>query len=290
MFHNYTEEELRSICRTSIESLEIWARRLIHEQMCGTYGENYMEYKINNREFLIKKEVRLHVQSKLSEHPDRFARPVDTLFLSQLAYFLCHPTLYPKLFKPALDYIYPQGRDEANEFLSRLVPIRNFLSHSNSISVHQAEQAICYSHDFIEGLKQYYKGKGLEQVWNVPRIIRIIDSLGNVFNNPTDSHCQNSIFTISQELYCGDTYSVDIEVDTSFPQSDFDIFWSCGPKEMKEFNNMTHWFKVLSEVDVGELLIVRCQIVSHEKWHRYTYYDCEVNLHLQVLPPVSIIK
>ena len=41
MFDNYTEEELRSICRKNIESLEMWARRLIHEKFREKYGKAY---------------------------------------------------------------------------------------------------------------------------------------------------------------------------------------------------------------------------------------------------------
>lgn len=287
MYHSFTTEELRSICKANIESVEIWARRLIHEQMRGRFGENYIEYKISNQEFLIKKEVRLHVQNKLSEHPNQFARPVDTLFLSQIAYFLCHPTLYPELFKPALDYIYPQGRDEAKEFLNRLIPIRNPLSHSNPISIRQAEQAICYSHDFVEGLKQYYKDRGLEQVWNVPRIIRSIDSFGNVFENPVDGILQGSSFDIPQRIYCGDIYSVDVEIDASFSQLDYDIIWKIGGDTASEFNNSTHYTRKFVEQDVSEKLMIECMIVSHKDWHRYKYFDCRIFLFLQVLPPIE---
>lgn len=286
MYHNLTDIELRAICRTSIESLEMWARRLINQKMVENYGTDYINAKVSTGEHLIKKEIRTHVQKMLSEQPHRFPCPVDTLFLEQIIYFLCHPKLYSGLFKEALDYIYPQGRDEAREFLSRLIPIRNPLSHSNPISVHQAEQAICYSHDFIEGLKQYYKKKGLEQVWNVPRIIRITDSFGNVFNNPDDKDIHNSIFTIPQELHCGDKYSVDIEVDTSFSQSEYDIIWVCAADRLRKFNNATHFFRTLTECDVGELLLIRCRITSHQKWHKYNSYDCEISLHLKVLPPL----
>lgn len=33
MYYTYTEEELRSYCRQSIESLEMWARCLIHKNL-----------------------------------------------------------------------------------------------------------------------------------------------------------------------------------------------------------------------------------------------------------------
>lgn len=287
MYHRFTEEELRALCRTSLESLEMWARRLIHEQMVKKYGEMYMNIKANEEDYLIKKDVRSHVQSMLSKQPDRFLRPVDTLFLDHIIYFLCNPKFYPKLFKEALDYSYPQGCNEAREFLNRLIPIRNQLSHSNPISVRQAEQAICYSHDFVEGLKEYYKDRGLEKVWNVPRIIRITDSFGNVFDNPVDGIVQGSCFNIPQRVYCGDIYSVDIEVDASFSQSDYDIIWTISGNSVSEFNNCVHYSKTFVEQDVSENLSIECQIISHKNWHRYKYFDCRIMLFLQVFPPIE---
>ena len=143
MYHEYTQEELRSYCRSCIESLEIWARRLVHEKMTETFGPNYVDVVRENGQPLIKTEIKNHIREMMAREPDRFKRPVDTLFIDQIIYFLCNQAWYSALFKPALDYAYPQGCAEAREFLSRLVPIRNPLSHSNPISIRQVEQAIC---------------------------------------------------------------------------------------------------------------------------------------------------
>lgn len=287
MFYNFSEEELRSYCRTSLESLETWARRLIHEEMTRKYGGSYMDFQTEDGNCLIKKEVRDHVDQMRKREPGRFPRAVDTLFIDDLIYFLCHPKLYGPLFKEALDHVYPQGRDEAREFLNRLVPVRNALSHANPISVRQGEQAVCYSNDFIDGLKAYYKEKGLEKVWNVPRIIRVSDSLGNVFDNPLDKDINNSIFVIPQTLRCGDTYAVSIEVDSSFSPAEYDIIWEDINAAANDSRNCHRYCFVLSEKDVGESRYIHCKIISHKKWHKYTYYDCEVVLGLTVLPPVE---
>ena len=37
MYYMYTDEELRSLCRQNIESLEMWARRIIHDQFTQKY-------------------------------------------------------------------------------------------------------------------------------------------------------------------------------------------------------------------------------------------------------------
>lgn len=287
MYHSFTQEELRAYCRTCIESLEIWARRLIHEKMVERYGDKYIELSLPDGNYLIKKEIRDHISRLQKNDPKRFSRPVDCLFIDQIIYFLCKQDWYQSLFKEALDFAYPQGREEAREFLNQLVPIRNSLSHANPISIRQAEKVICYSHDFIDGLKEYYKLKGKEKMWNVPRIIKITDSLGNIFENPTEKNVQCSIFTISSPLYCGDTYSVTAEVDPAFSPSSYDLIWEDDGHELDEFKNNPTYVTKFDVGDVEELHRITCIIISHESWHKYKYYDCQINLHLTVLPPVN---
>ncbi len=285
MYYTYTEEELRSLCRQSIESLEMWARRLIHEKFEEKYGHNYINVKVSDDNYLIKKEVRNHVQRMLTKDPRRFPRIVDTLFFDHIIYFLCNPAFYRDLFKEALGYAYPNGNNEVHVFLDRILPIRNALSHSNPISIRQAEQAICYSHDFIDGLKEYYKAKGMEQVWNVPRIIRVTDSLGNVFDNPKDSHTQQSIFELQQELRCGDTYSINVDIDTSFFETEYDITWKNQNVLKPEFNNSKNFIITFDESDVEEVHTIKCIVKSHKSWHKYKYYDCKITMMFTVLPP-----
>lgn len=82
MYHEYTQEQLRAYSRTYIETLETWARQLIHEKMTEEYGDNYIFIQLNDGNYLVKKEIREHVSRMLSSEPDRFNRPIDTLFLS----------------------------------------------------------------------------------------------------------------------------------------------------------------------------------------------------------------
>lgn len=286
VYYAYTEEELRSICRHSIESLEMWARRLIHEKFIEKYGSTYVEYKTSFDNYLIKKEVREHIKGMLNKEPQRFHRAVDTLFFEHIIYFLCNPKFYCELFSEALKYAYPNGKEEVRTFLNRIIPIRNALSHSNPISVRQAEQAICYSHDFVEGLKAYYKAKGLEQMWNVPRIIRITDSLGNAYDNPTDDSSLGSIFKLDHEFRCGDTYSVNIDVDSSFSDMEYDIIWRNQCIEKSEFNNKTHFTITFDESDIAQGHMIECRIKSHKPWHKYQFYDCQITLVFSVFPPL----
>ena len=287
MYHEYTQEELRSYCRISIESLETWARNLIHEKMVAEYSENYLNTKISNDEYLIKKDIRNHIKTMLEKEPERFKRPVDTLFIDHIVYFLCNPKWYDKLFKRALDYIYPQGKEEAREYLTRLIPIRNPLSHSNPISIRQVEQAICYSHDFIDGLKQYYKDVGEEKVWNVPRIIKIKDSFGNVFENPNDSHAITSVFNVKNSIYCGDTYSLEVEVDSSFEKEEYSVRWRFDAHDTSEFNDKVRFVVKFLPNDVAESTQISCTITSKKEWHKHKTYDNAVIVAFTVLPPLE---
>ena len=285
MYHEYTQEELRQYCRNNIESLEIWARRLIHEKMVEKYGDSYVSKQLEDGNYLVKSEIRKHIQGMMAKEPTRFHRAVDTLFIDQIIYFLCHPVWYKDLFKPALDYIYPQGKDEAREYLNRLVPIRNPLSHSNPITTHDVERAICYSHDFIEGLKRYYKDRGKEKVWNVPRIIKITDSLGNVFNDLEEKIVSYAIITLPKQLYCYDTYSLEIELDSSFQKDEYTIEWSMFGHDTNQFKDQKKFTVALGLKDVAQNVSIKCTVVSHNEWHKHRTYDHQVHIMLTVYPP-----
>lgn len=287
MYHDYSQEELRAYCRSCIESLEIWARRLVHEKMTEAYGDNYIDKVLDNGNFLVKAEIRNHVHSMMADSPERFKRPVDTLFIDQIIYFLCNQTWYTNLFKSALDYAYPQGFMEAREFLSRIVPIRNPLSHSNPITIRQVEQAICYSHDFIDGLKQYYKDRGEEQVWNVPQIIKVKDSLGNVFENLDETDSLGAFLYTNQLQNCGDTYSVEIEVDSSFEKSEYEIKWDFNHHNTNAFTDSERFTVRFTPDDVAQSTYILCEVNSKKAWHKYGHHDSKVTIVLTVLPPIE---
>lgn len=282
MYHEYSQDELRSFCRNSIESLELWARRLIYEKMSKKYGVDFIHVKVNGVP-IIKKEIINHIDEMQKKNPDKYKKAVDTLFVDQIVYFMCHPVFYRHLFKEALDYIYPEGKDEARHFLNKLVEIRNPLSHANPISIHQAEQAICYSHDFIEGLKEYYKKKGEEQVWNVPKIIRIKDSLGNVFE-PKESMIGLRIADKKIELSCGEKYSLEVEIDNSFDESEYTIEWKVFRRK-NTFTNQDRVQIIIDENDVSIDALIECSIISKKTWHKHLYYDDRITINYTVYPP-----
>ncbi|MEG1726260.1 MAG: hypothetical protein RR313_12790 [Anaerovoracaceae bacterium] len=276
LFENLTQEELRSASRQSIESFEIWARRIIHEKLSEAYGSNYFDYQFDNGEFLIKNDIREKAKHMQRKEPLRFSRYIDTLFLDELICFLCKPRLYVQFFKQILDYKYPQGVEEVREFLGRLIPIRNALSHSNAISVRDAEMAICYSNDFIDCTKHYYLKEGKEKVWNIPTIIKATDSSGNLLYSNSDGKTK-----INPQFYVGDTYTVTIEVDPSFSPSEYTIKWLKKDSIIiPEFENKKYCTITFSNSDVSESWSLICQIISNKDWHKMD--DCDDWLRLTV--------
>ena len=123
-------------------------------------------------------------------------------------------------------------------------------------------------------------------MWNVPRVVRITDSLGNVFDNPTDSHNTSSIFEISASFHCGDTYSINIEMDSSFQSEEYDIVWEAGNINEKHFFNKEIFVITFNPKHVSQTYIISCTIISKKEWHKYFgVYDCRVQFFLTVLPP-----
>ena len=287
MYHEYTQEQLRAYSRTYIETLETWARQLIHEKMTEKYGDNYIFLQLKDGNFLVNKDIRTHVSRMISSEPDRFSRPIDALFFEHIIYFLSNEQWYKELFREPLSYVYPQGSKEVREFLERLTPIRNPLSHSTSITMHDVERAICYSHDFIEGLKKYYAAKGKEKVYNVPRIIKVSDSLGNVFDNIVEKDRLGMHIVVPQALNCGDKYSIELEIDSSFSSDAYTIKWDMARHRAVELGNSKKLTLCFEPKDVSETAYISCIIVQNKEWHKYGDHDSKVTLCVKILPPIN---
>lgn len=277
-----TTEELRSYCRTTIESLELWGRRLIDDLMTLEYGDDYLHVELPNGEGVIKGDRLKRLEQRRQDEPQRFVRWVDTLFLDDIRYILCKELFYKKLFKPALDHVYKQGRDEADYYLQEIEPIRNNLCHATPISIRQAEKAICYCHDFIDGIQEYYKEIGRERMWNVPTIIKMTDSLGNQF---FEQHNK-----INHIFYVGDTYMIDAEIDSSFPSDSYSIRWlRRSGHPFSGSSDAPHFAITFSDEDVNQSLSIRCLVTSNKPWHKMDYCDDEMSVNFTVLPREAIL-
>lgn len=296
-----TEEDMRSVCRREIETLEHWTRRLIHDTLTAQYGDDYFSLKIND-EPLIKREISSRVNKMRENNPGRFPRPIDAFFLGDIIYVLCKKALYDVHFKPALCEAFPCGNEEARFFLGRIESIRNKLSHANPISVREAEQAICYCHDVIDSLKAYYRQVGKEREYNVPLFIRATDSLGNVFLPRKEGYPLELYVDFSKpitageygvKLRAGDTYGISIVVDPAFDPSGYSLEWSVisglgGNNYNRKWENVTQIdFPVVNKT-VGSYFEITCRLITHKDWHKHNWYDDCFEMHVNtVLPPIE---
>lgn len=287
MYYSMSQDELRSLCKVNIEAFEKWARIIINNELTDFYGADYFDKYINNDNPVIKKDIRDKSVKMMKEHPNRFKRKIDTLFLEEIIYILCKKDLYQNCFKQFLDIIYPDGNAEAKTFLNRIIPIRNSLSHSNPISVRDAERCICYTNDFIEGVKLYFEKKGEQRMFNTPNVIKFNDSLGNeIYLNKDKSHESIRIIDVQtgnlQKLYVGERYSVTLTLDPSFEVEEYIFRWnipSC--KKLGETANLN---VEITEDMIRESLAIYCTIKSNKNWHRYNGYDQQFSIIFQVPP------
>lgn len=287
MFYMLNTEDIRSASKRAIENFELWARRLIDVQLVTRYGLNWYEH-IENGNPIIKKKLCAHIKEMMHKDKLRCPRAVDTLFLDDIIVLLCREDLYKTFFKNALIGAFPQGKDEAKVFLSRLIPIRNKLNHSNHISNREAEQAICYSNDFIDSLKKYYKNEGSDKLYNVPMIIRVADSLGNEFkdtqitrNSTGRGHCvPNKDLDI---LTVGEPFYIEVNIDPSFDESLYSVKWL--------YNE--NWYSGNKLAIIPDESAIRidftfyCHVISNEHtWHRCGDVDDNVSITYKIIPPI----
>ena len=289
--HRLTDIDLRDHGKRSIEALEMWLRRLIEMELSSAYGANYLQATTVDGSNLISRNITKDMVARRAEKPDRYPRLIDAALLDDVIKIICKPVLFNH-FRDALKKAFPQGEEHARSTLDRLLAPRNALYHANPVSVRQVEQVICYSNDTIASIKDYYERKNLNQQFNAPTIIRISDSLGNVFHSPqlTDlaSVGRGAIRSGSNTvatLRVGETLSLEIEVDPTFARSDYLIKWHV-PNEPSLVNDSEKLVLPLQEKHVGIMYQIQAILISKASWHRYQTFDDNVAIAYCVLPPL----
>ena len=280
-----SESELRDHCKRSIEALEYWLRRLVDQQLTAAYGPRYLDAERPSGDRMIAADISRRLNARATDRL-RFPRTIDAAFLDDLILIICNPELYNLHFRTSLQDAYP-NEGFARTQLSRLVRPRNSLSHANPISVHDAHRVLCYCQDAIEALKAHYRREGLQQQFNVPSVVRVMDSLGHVAHLASD-RMHPAMLDYSTEptaqLRCGDTLSIEVTVDPSFDVEKYDIRWSIanvggetqfGPK----------FTLLMTERYVSTRFCAVCFVVSREAWHKLGTYDDQVDVAYRVLPP-----
>jgi hypothetical protein len=286
--HGVPESELRDHCKRSIEALEYWLRRLIHLELSRAYGPNYIDELKPDGARVIRSEMARRLKERAAGNPSRFARPIDAALLDDEIDVICNHELYKTHFSPALGDAFPEGPVEARTFLSRLVEPRNRLAHAHGISVHDASRILCYTQDVIAALKEFYKDQNLQQQFNAPLVIRVVDSLGHV-TEPSARRDGPVMLDYSNDpssyLRCGDTISIEVDVDVSFDPSSYAIQWLIsnigGPTTYGR-----HFSLVLTERYVWTRFCAVCRVISKASWHRFGTHDDQLDIAYRVLPPL----
>jgi hypothetical protein len=292
--HQLTDDERRSHCRREIEALEHWLRRLVHETFSGVYGPGYLDAVGGDGNRLFRNETVAATKNRRSEDPARYPRPIDAATLDDLVRVICKPENYDRHFREALGIAFPEGAREARTFLGRIVTIRNNLSHANPITVHEAARAICYPQDVIASLKEYYTAMSQQREYDVPMIIRVADSLGNVRQGsellmpPTVAVVCRFYTGTSGQLHPGDRLSIEVEIDPTFERSSYRVRWAWREgNKWALVDDANHVTIQIDNSHVQEVFGVTCSVISNRDWHRYGDHDHRVLLCYKVLPPPS---
>ncbi|KUP22431.1 hypothetical protein [Paenibacillus sp. DMB5] len=294
MFNNLKSSEIREMCRSTIETLEMWLRRLIDQQLSERFGGNYLQYQDELGNFILKKEIREGIRSRRIKEPKRYARDVDAILLDDAINIVLHPKLYSELFSTCFKHAFPMGPEMGRFIFDKISKPRNYLSHANHISIRQAEQIICYAHDIIDSIKTYYSIIGVEKLYNVPSIIQFSDSLGNIKHEAEINSNRNDVrvhFVLNckenASLRPGDVLIVEIEIDPTFTDEEYDIQWFVQESARYIDDNKSRFEVKILNSHVGERFVVECTITSKKSWHRYGRSDDNLMLLYRVLPPVE---
>ncbi|MBJ7428820.1 MAG: hypothetical protein JHD28_07685 [Bacteroidia bacterium] len=285
-----SDSELRSFCKEKLESLEYWLRRIIDETLTVNFGD-YINFTDEHGNKLINSTITKSLLSRKENEPNRYPRTVDAILLEDAISIVCNPKMYNSYFFQMFQQAFPNGQIEARTFLMRLVPIRNALSHANPISLRQAEQTICYSNDIIDSLKTYYSNKNMENEYNVPLILKVTDSFGNVFhrnqlNNVHDGGIMKIFFDDPKYyLRVGDILTLEVEVDPSFDSNDYTITWASA-KGIQSVSGKKLILQI-SEKNVAQQFDIQCRVLSKKAWHRmHMGADDFMIFYYKVLAPI----
>ncbi len=168
IFNKYTEQEIRSFSRQTLETLEYWLRQVVNEAMKNKFGDNYLDALDNGGSPILSVKRIVKIKERQSLEKERYVRIIDAGLLDDIISMVCHPSLYNSVFKNYFLHNFPNGVNELRVILNRLIDPRNRLSHANPISHRQAQQIVCYSNDIIDSIKFFYSQNNMHAEFNVP--------------------------------------------------------------------------------------------------------------------------
>lgn len=292
--HSLPDVVLRQSCKEAVEALEFWLRRVIDITLVPVFGSDYINAKSSKTsQQIIKKSVRDSIQNRAASNPSRYPRMVDAMLLDEEVDIVCHPDLYKNYFKEYFDSSYTFGNDQLRHCLRKILEPRNNLAHANPISIRQAEQIICYSHDVIDSIKARLKEKNLDREYNAPTLIKVSDSRGFVFHDSQirrNNTGRGGIDLTSDQstwLRSGDTLSVEVEVDPSFSAEEYTVDWVFPQGvNVQKYNSGNRVVLQLTDDNVRVDFTIYCKVVSNKTWHRCGDVDDCVGITYKVLPTI----
>ena len=252
--------------------------------MTAEFGANYIESATLNGQSIFRNEIRSHVASRLAGNHHGFSRPIDTLLLDHLSSVICKEDVFRKYFAAAIHHGFPAGKEHLRLVFSRLVPIRNALSHANPISLHDAERALCYCSDIIASLTEYYASLGMSQQFDAPSFTRYTDSVGRV-KHPTGSDEQLN-FTAHTAFRAGQSIRLEVDVDAHYPPDDYVVTWEVVNIPNAERGEGNQFVLTLLPRHVSTHFCIFVSVTSKKDWHRHGSYDARLVLVYTVLPPL----
>lgn len=281
---------LREKCRSRIEAIELWMRRIITEELTAVFGSNFINYQSLSQVYLIKKEIRDNINQRYNSSPASFPRPIDAAFFENLIDILCNPSHYDNYFKKYFVGVYPPTMSNSTIHLKfcleRLKNIRNNLSHANSINVRDAEFVLSLTTEHVESFKQFYNMQGKQKEYNVPQIIKITDSFGNVVIRKDFQNYEWHDFSNDPKcvLRPGDTLSIEVEVDPSYIDAKYQFRFGGTNQDYSYKNKLIY---VIQNHDVDARKQINCQIRSDKDWHKQFNMDDQLIICYKVLPPLE---
>ena len=128
------------------------------------------------------------------------------------------------------------------------------------------------------------------QEFNAPRFSRLSDSFGNVIysGQPRVNATGASLIRFDEDerfyLRPGDRLVLEVEVDATFDQNDYEIFWTVDGVERQIGPKFS--IDIAARL-VGLQFTIYCTLRSHREWHRLAGgWDDSWTVQYRVLPPI----
>jgi hypothetical protein len=124
--------------------------------------------------------------------------------------------------------------------------------------------------------------------FNIPAIIKVVDSLGNEYlikegraGEGLDILDPNT--NQKKTFFHNDRFTLDLTIDPSFDDSSYVLQWT--PRNgLEVLNNGKKISVLITDESIGDEVILWCRLVTKNSWHRYRSYDQQLIVHFKALP------